>query len=122
MAKSHKSTRKDFGQFKAEFLRCVDLLNLNDWLITFKFEPLDNSYAMIETWSDRFSASVTFNSETIGDHGVDAFNPKRHARHEAGHLFLARMQYIGRQRYVRPDDFEEESERMCRVMERILEP
>ncbi len=122
MTKSPKPTRKDFEQFKAEFLRCVDLLNLNDWRITFSFKPLDDSYAVIETWSDSFTAIVAFNTKRFTDEAALGFDPKRTARHEAGHLFHARLAYIGRQRYVRPDDFLEESERLCRVMETLLEP
>ena len=122
MAKSHKPTRKEFEQFKAEFLRCVDLLNLNDWKIVFAFKPISACYAEIETYSDSFTAVVAFNSNRLDDDTMLGFNPKRTARHEAAHLFHARLKYIGMQRYVRPDDFKEESERLCRVMETLLEP
>ncbi len=122
MAKSHKPTRADFEKFKAEFLRCVDLLNLNDWRIVFAFKPIHACYAEIETFSDSFTAVVTFNNNRLGDDAMLGYDPKRTARHEAGHLFFARLEYIGRQRFVRPDDFSEESERLCRVMETLLEP
>ena len=122
MAKSHKPTRKDFEQFKVEFLRCVDLLCLNDWHIAFAFQPLDGRYAEITTQSCDFIATVIFNNKVVGEDGMISYDPKRTARHEVAHLFHARLQYIGRCRYVRPDDFSEESERLCRVMETLLEP
>lgn len=122
MAKSHKPTPKEFEQFKAEFLRCVDLLNLNDWKIIFAFKEISACYAEIETYSDSFTAAVVFNRNFLSADAMLGFDPKRTARHEVGHLFHARLKYIGMQRYVRPDDFEEESERLCRVMETLLEP
>ena len=122
MAKSYKPTRKDFEQFNAEFLRCVDLLNLNDWRIVFTYQPLDDCYAEIQTFSGTFTSIVSFNSKCMDNDAVLGFDPKRTARHGVDHLFHARLKYIGMQRYVRKDDFDEESERLCRVMERLLEP
>ena len=122
MAKSYKPTRKDFEKFKAEFMRCADLLNLGDWLINILFEPLNDRFAEIEDQPADFLATVVFNSKVISKDNVAGYDPKRTARHEATHLFHARLEYIGRCRYVRPDDFAEESERLCRVMEKLLEP
>lgn len=122
MAKPYKPTRKDFEQFEAEFLRCVDILSLTDWNITFLFDSLDQYYADMKIWSHNFLATATLNNSRIDDISQHAYDPKRIARHEVGHLFHARLQYIGKERYVRPDDFVEESERLARVMETLLEP
>lgn len=120
-SKLYKPTRADFEKFKAEFMRCVDLLNLNDWHVVFEFRTLDDSYAILETQSDQFLAVATFNSRPIDAGEKLGFDPKRTARHEAGHLFHTRLKFIGKSRYVRPDDFYEESERLARIMEKVLE-
>ena len=121
-ARTRKPTRKDFEKFKAEFMRCVDLLNLNDWNITFLFEILDDNLAQISTQSDEFLATVSLSSNTLkGKADVSSFNVKQIARHEVAHLFHARLRYTGKSRFVRPDDFYEEDERLSRVMEKILE-
>lgn len=116
-----KPTKQDFEEFRAEFLRCVRILILDDWRITFEFKPIDDSFAEITIDSQGFSAWVTFNSKVMDKDQLSSYNPKRTARHEVSHLFHARLKYIGRCRFVRPDDFDEEDERLCRVMETLLE-
>lgn len=117
---SRKPTLRDFEIFKKEFLRCIALLELGEWHIFFEFRPVEGCYAELTWEADAYTATVTLNN--VAQTGINArdFDPKRHARHEAAHLFIARLQSIGKWRFVIPDMFTAESERIARTLEKIL--
>lgn len=116
----HKPSLKDFEVFKKEFIRCVHLLELGEWHVFFEFRAIEDSYAELTWEADTYTATVSLTNTTqTGVNGRD-FDPKRHARHEAAHLFIARLQSIGKWRFVIPDMFTAESERIARTLEKIL--
>lgn len=112
--------KEDFEKFRTEFLRCVKVLNLSDWHVDFSFEPLKDNYAQIETQPELFMALVKFNSSRLGRIDSKFFDPELLARHEVSHLFHSRLIYFGKCRFIIPDTFSEEDERLCRVMEKLL--
>ena len=115
-----KPTKADFNAFKKEFLRCVDVMGLHEWRITFEFCPLKEVFADIETQSADFIAHVRMTSDFGDASDAECFNPVQHGRHEAAHLMTSRLCYIARSRYIRSDDISEEWERVTRLIQRLL--
>lgn len=115
-----KPTRQDFKVFKEEFNRCITLLELGEWHIFFEFRALEGSYAELTWQADEYTATVTLTNDTQTGVNARDFDPKRHARHEAAHLLIARLESIGKWRFVQPDMFTAESERIARILEKIL--
>lgn len=119
--KTRRPNKKDFEAFKREFLRCVDLLEVGEWAIFFKFEVFrEDNFADIEVDCDGSWAVVRLNKTTLTKDVASRFDPKRSGRHEAAHLFIARLAYHGACRYVIPDMFYTEKERIARTLEKIL--
>lgn len=116
-----RPSKQDFETFKREFLRCVSLLELGEWEIRFNFTLLDhNNYAEINSDPGCCVAEVTLNKDPLTGLNLKHFDVKNIARHEVGHLFVSRLQSMGRDRFVVPDMFNDEVERIATTLEKIL--
>lgn len=100
--------------FKAEFLRLAELYGLRDWNIEFTSENLGDSNAQMHYNAAHNRADVELNRNL---HNVNAI--LRAARHEAFHLFTARLEALAMSRYVTRQEIGETTERMARVMEKL---
>ena len=122
MKPPYKPTTKDFETFKREFLRCIEILNLNDWRLSIDFIVIgDGCFADVFYDTDAHTAHVRFAKDTLTSlSDCSIYDPKATARHECCHVFTATLERLGRCRYVIPDQFGAEVERMARVLEKLL--
>jgi len=97
--------RKAFTLFQKEFLRWQQKQGLTEYGVTFRFEPIDGSYADITTSRrDKFAVVRLSSQVTVSD--MADLDPARSAKHEAIHLLLARMVWLAESRYVHPQDID----------------
>jgi len=108
-----KTSVSQFEIFKKEFQRMVNLLNLKDWDINFKFEKIDSSAQILWITNGRI-AIVTLNNT----HDEKSFNPIKVARHEAWHLFNSQLDDYSKARFVTLEEIEKLLEKMSTIMER----
>ena len=114
-----KTTKKDFDQFKEGFNAIVEMFGLYEYRVTFSCEELDDVFANIYVDEEGKVAHVKFCS-SVGTESVDVFNPFMHGVHEGLHLFLSRIEWVGKRRYVTPIDFDEESEKLARKIQHSM--
>lgn len=115
-----KTSKAEFNRFKKEFLRWMEILSVKGYKPYFFHEPLDMNYASITVNESGKTCNVSYTSEL---HKIDEEHtggPEFHARHEAIHLFLSRMRYLGEERFTASDEIKNEEEGMVRVLEKIL--
>ncbi len=113
-------TKKDFERFKKEFLRWVEKLGLKDYRFTFYHKMLNNDYAKIDINESGKNVCV-FLTNQINKFDIEGWeSPELHAKHEAIHVLLFKLEHLGRQRYVSPGEFDDESEALVRVLEKVL--
>jgi len=115
-----KTTKKEFDAFKVEFLRWVDRLGLQGYRMVFTHRRDDDNYATVETDERGKIAEVNFCSEFSEYAKNGYFGPKVHAKHEAIHLLLHRIYWLGQQRYLNSGELDDEWERLVRVLEKVL--
>ncbi len=114
-----KVPRKAFTLFQKEFLRWQQKLGLTEYRVTFRFEPINGSYADIRTSHlDKFAVVRLTSELEPGD--VPDFHPAGSAKHEAIHLLLARLLWLAESRYVHPQDIDEEEHAVVRRLEAAL--
>jgi L-rhamnose mutarotase len=114
-----KVSQRHFKKFQAEFNLWVERIGLKDYRIFFKHEGR-NEFASVEVDEDAKHAVVCFAAELVDKYDQQLLDPARSAKHEAIHLLLHRLVWLGQCRYVRPDDFAEEWERLVRILEKVL--
>lgn len=114
-----KTTKKQYREFKKEFMRWVDIFGFHDWEIFFYHEKLEDAFAKIICDAQNSIASVKFCSE-VDEDDENFLTPKMSAKHEAIHLLLARLSYLGKARYIMYEDLEIEEERLVHILIKIL--
>ncbi len=116
-----KTSKAEFNRFKKEFLRWMEILSIKGFKPYFFHEPLDGCYASITVNESGRACNVSYAlelSETDAEH-IDG--PESHARHEAIHLFLSKIRYLGEERFTASDEIKNEEERLVRVLEKVLD-
>ena len=109
---------KNFSQFKKEFKKYQDRFELNNYKVYYAHCPLD-SFAEITISQVDMVATVRLTSKLDGlDKKV--FNPKKHAKHEALHLLIGRLESNGRHRYISNDEMYEATEELARKLDRLI--
>jgi hypothetical protein len=114
-----QTTKKDFKRFRDEFNRWVQILGLNDYKIYFDHRRLDDVFANIVIDERGKVATVTMTKE-LSPVNAEVFFPEEHAKHEAIHLLLNKLFWLGTCRYVRDAELQDEWERLVRVLEKAL--
>jgi len=118
-----KTSKKDFEIFKKEFMRWVEIFGLKGHHLNFRLEPLrtNNSdsfrYAEIDICEEGKWANVTLN---INQNGSNKTRVKQHAKHEAIHLLIHKIGWIGKCRYLNDGEIDNEDERLVRILEKVL--
>ena len=110
---------RDFEIFKREFERCQKAFGLNGYKVYFQHKPLSDSFAEIYTGMCDQTATVTLNSSLPAENQPFK-NPRSHAKHEALHLLVSRLENCGRRRYVCSDEIREATEELVRRLETLL--
>ena len=115
-----KTSKAEFNRFKKEFLRWVEILGLQGYKIFFFHDPLENSYARIVPNEPGNAADVYFSSELSNTAKEASEGPEASGKHEAIHLLLNRLFFLGEQRFVGSDEMEHEWEKLVRILEKVL--
>ncbi len=115
-----KTSKAEFNRFKKEFLRWTGILGLQGYKIYFYHEPLNESYAEISINEPGRVADVYFASELSNNGRKMSPGPESHGKHEAIHLFLHRLGYLGEQRFTASDEIHHEAEKLVTVLEKVL--
>ena len=90
---------QDLEIFKSEFDRYRKLFGLSGWDIYYEYKPIKDKFATIVYVGDDCAATVTLNSKPLAS--LKPHNDiKKHAKHEAIHLLLARYDIIASTRFA----------------------
>ena len=111
-----KTTKAMFNRFKKEFNRLIPILNIAGYKYYFRHENNDN-YA--EIFINEMGKCVTV-IYGLNPHDVDATTPESNAKHEAIHVLLHRLGYLGEQRYTASSEIEDETEKLVVILEKII--
>lgn len=114
MAKSKKEIA--FQKFKKECLRQLERLGLTDWDVSVVLGKTSHCDAQAESeFSDGGRmVIVTLNDDMIIE------DPERVAKHEVGHILLARLERIASKRWGNEKELEEEMESLCTKFEKVF--
>jgi len=110
-----KTTKKQFEQFQAEFLKWVDKFGLKQYKIYFDHAKLNDNYAEIHTEQIAKHARVKMCKDAD-----DSFDPASSAKHEAIHLLLAKLSYMAECRFLSNSEVSDEEESIVRILEKVL--
>jgi len=113
-----KTSEKYFERFKEAFLYWQEKLGLTQYEIFFHHHCEDGFYAEIKV-DEKGKAADVFLAAKIKNPKADA-GPKSHAKHEALHLLLHRLGWLGECRYIDPDQLFDETEGIVRRLEKVL--
>ncbi len=111
-----KTSKRDFDKFKAEFLHWVDEFGLVGYRLIFDHTPTKDSHADIIIDEEGKLAVICLSSIL----NPDFCGAEEHAKHEALHLLLSRLEYLGGLRYARDGEIKEESEKLIRILQKLL--
>ena len=114
-----KTSKRDFNIFKQEFMRLVHKLSLNHYDIFFTHKKDEENYASIIVDESNKKAYVNLTTY-ITDDDLVGYDVKNHARHEAIHLLLYRLAWLGDKRYTRKEELMEEEESIVRLLTKFL--
>lgn len=111
-----KTTKAMFNRFKKEFLRLVPILNINGY--HYYFYHRETEY-IAEVIVDEPGKAVTV-VYGINRTDRDSTTPESDAKHEAIHVLLHRLAWLGDKRYTGSSELEHESEHLVVVLEKII--
>jgi len=118
--KYHKTTKKEFREFKRGMEAWYNKLKLHSWNITASHDDIqDGVCASIYTDTKTMSAHATFNTIVCGEAVYDGWAYDT-GKHEMLHVLLARLGDIASQRWVTERELVEEEERVVLALERAL--
>ena len=113
-----KTSKAYFEKFKAEFLRWRDVFGLTQYRIDFILKEMKDDYACIQIWEKEKIATVMLTT-VIKNKQLDS-GPEAHAKHEAIHLLIHRLGWLGGSRYITDDELDEEAEAIVTRLEKVL--
>jgi len=109
-----------FNRFKKSFLEWQQKLGLTQYRISFFHERLEGNYASVTIDELGKHAKVSLTTKLSGrDLKVDE-GPEAHGKHEAIHLLLYRLVWLGGARYIENNDLQEEWEACVVRLEKLL--
>jgi hypothetical protein len=112
-----KTSKKDFEQFKKEFMRWVEIFGLKDWEIFFKLEPVEGGFAQC---SSSLTGRITRISLSPEYEAGERFDPVKSGKHEAIELLLAPLYNNAICRFVSEEELKEASHTIVRILEKVL--
>jgi len=111
---------RDFELFQREFKRYQAAFGLLGYQVYFAHEPLSpDVWANIKVDQEGMVANVCLNSKMAKD-TKSWNNVRRHAKHEATHLLVARLQKYGESRYITEPDMIEATEELVFRLEELI--
>ena len=114
------TTKKEFETFKQEFIRWQNTFGLTQYRVCFEHRFLSDAYAIIDINEPGKLATVVMCNKVTLDDKAGWKGPEIHAKHEAIHLLLHRLYWLGTTRCINCGDLEEEWESLVRRLEKVL--
>jgi len=93
---------------------------LTQYGVSFYHEYLTDNYAEININEKGKIAIVSLTTEIEGRSLISDPGPESLAKHEAIHLLLHRLRWLGEARYIERSDLDEEWEALARRLEKVL--
>ena len=112
-------SQADYKKFKESFLYWREKFGLTQYQIYFEHAKLNSAFANIVVDEQGKVATVKLCTENSG---LDAkvFNPEKNGKHEAIHLLLHRLAWLGEQRYTASSEISDEEEAAVTRLEYVL--
>lgn len=111
-----KASQKDFELFKSECQKWIDIFGLNDWKVYYYFTDLNGDYAECVPDYRKCIVKIALNSKFRRKY----LDIKKSAKHEIIHLLLSRFFGMARERFISPDEIDNEWERLTRIIEKAI--
>lgn len=129
---AYQTTERHFQIFRNTFLDLVKRFGFTEWNVTFEWldnqDPEDGDEEDRTWWiagitanPDHWRAHVEFYKTWLGQKPSDDA-ARRCAAHEFFHLLTKRLEQLGRDRWSKPEDFENEFEFIARKFEYAMFP
>ena len=115
-----KISKAYFNRFKKAFLYWQKEFGLTQYDIAFYQTYLKTAYAEIHVNEMAKTADVYLTDELEGDRMKADDGPESNGKHEAVHLLLYRLVWLGKARCLNPTDIDEEWEALTRRLEKVL--
>jgi len=115
----HKTSKKDFEFFVAEFKKALHKLGLNEWKVYFIHSNLKET-SRANVCHDGGVWVATVRLSTRWDEKPTHNSLRSSARHEALHILTARMMFLANCRFIDSEEIRQESERLARILHRAL--
>ena len=119
--KKKKISKVYFNRFKKAFVYWQGRLGLTQYRVSFTHEFDPENYAEITVRQLEKSVTVLLTTELTGLSADSQENPEDHAKHEAIHLLLSRLEFLGCCRYIEGTDLKEEAEAIVVRLEKVLD-
>lgn len=113
-----KVSRAYFKEFKKEFIAWQMKLGLTQYEIAFHSGTTKENVAQIAI-NEMGKLADVYLAKSMSRSNLEQ-GPESHARHEAIHLLLHRIKWLGASRYIEDDDLQEEWEALVRRLEKVL--
>ena len=115
-----KTTQGEFNTFKREFLRWAEILNLKQYRYYFILKPLDDCFGQIVI-SEEGSVATVYLNANLDTQDTDCWEgPKTTAKHEAIHLLLHRLYWLGTERFAGSGELHHEWEHLTMILEKVI--
>jgi hypothetical protein len=114
-------TMTDFELFQKECKKWIEFFGLTDYKIYFSHKPLEDCYADVVWEHPARAATFRLNSKMSEEDETDK-DIKQTAFHEVTHLLMAKLTYLARLRYTTPEEIQDESERIGRILTNTVYP
>lgn len=115
-----KTTKAEFNRFKKEFKSWVEEFGLKGYRVEFSHEILNGSYAETKVDEQGKVAKVSYGLELTKIDQEFTEGPESDAKHEAIHLLLHRIGFLGEQRWTASDEIRDEAEKLVTILEKVL--
>jgi len=115
-----KISKAYFNRFKKAFLYWQNKLGLTQYRIDFFRRKLEEHYAQMIVYEKEKMAQVILTTEIIKTSSEVDEGPEAHAKHEAIHLLIHRLSWLGGCRYITDDDLGDECDAIVVRLEKVL--
>lgn len=113
-----KTSKSQFNRFKKAFLYWVDKFGLKGYKIYFYHKPREDYYAELSVNESGKAVTVIYSS-IVKEKDQDP-GPESHAKHEAIHLLLHKLVWLGGCRYLTSEEIDQEYESVAIILEKLL--
>jgi hypothetical protein len=113
----YETTAAQYEVFKKYCQKYIDFWGLHGWGVQFEYEGRDAGakYHVMGRWVVFRFGKTSGIKPSLGKAKIDAF-------HEVFHVLLGRLVVMGKDRFAKEDEIDEEEEYICRVMENKVFP